>query len=299
MHHGHGLSMGLMVPLMVGSSVVFLSDFTVDAFYRCLDVHAPSWYSASPAFHQAILSQARAYPDIVGRNQLRVIISSSGGLPAGDLVTLENTFETTVLELFDLTEAGTLAARPLSPKARKPGTLGKIIPEAVAIMDAEDAFLPPGEVGEIVTRGPSVFAGYLNNRAASEAAFVGDWFRTGDLASLDADGFLTLHGRVREIINRGGEKIAPREIEDVLLAHPGVREAVAFPIPHPSLGEIVGAAIVPAIDVPLTVQEVKRFALERLAGHKAPVTVIKLDTIPTGPLGKVPRNKLATLLGIG
>lgn len=298
LHHGHGINGGLMVPLTVGGSVVFLSDFTIDRFYQCLDRYKPTWYSATPAFHQAIESQAHRYRDIIQRSPLRVISSSSGGIAANDLVALEKAFGTSVANSLNLTEAGTLAGRSLRAADRRPGTLGRVMRDSVAIMDTNGKTLPPGAVGEIVARGPSVFSGYLNDPETTAASFFGDWYRTGDLGSLDADGYLTLHGRAKETINRGGEKIAPLEIEGVLLDHPDVREAVAFPIPHRSLGDIVGAAVVPEPGRHPTPQTLKDFMLGRIADYKVPVKFLVVDTIPKGAVGKVQRNRLASTLGV-
>ena len=298
LHHGHGINSALLPALVAGGSLVFLSEFDEATFFELMDRHQPTWYSASPTFHQAILSQVQYYPDVVRRSKLRVIASSSGGLPATVLSGLESAFETKVVEKLDLSEAGTLAGRPMAESEIKPGTVGKIIPDAVAVMDPFGVILPYGQTGEIVTRGPSVFSGYEISPEANATAFVNGWFRTGDMGSIDSDGYLTLQGRIKEIINRGGEKISPLEIEESLLAHPDVDEAVAFPIAHTSLGEIVGAAIVPRAGSKPVQRDLKNFLLDRLTRAKVPVTILLVDKVPKNAIGKVTRYQLAQYFGL-
>lgn len=163
-------------------------------------------------------------------------------------------------------------------------------------MDEAGRLLPAGEVGEVVIRGANVTTGYENNPQANQAAFINGWFRTGDQGRFDADGYLFLTGRLKEIINQGGEKVAPSEVDEVLTQHPAVAQAVAFPVPHPTLGEAVAAAIVLKTGAQATEQEVRDFAAARLAEFKIPKQILLVDEIPKGPTGKLQRIGLAEQL---
>ena len=212
---------------------------------------------------------------------------------------LEQVFEAPVIEAYAMTEAAhQMCSNPLPPAPRKPGYVGPAAGPEVAIMDAAGNELAVGEVGEIVIRGANVTAGYLNNAEANAAAFHGNWFRTGDQGLMDAEGYVKVTGRLKEIINRGGEKIAPLEVDDVLLDHPAVRQACSFAIPHPKLGEDVAAAVVLAAGASTTERELRRFVAERLADFKTPRRVVFLDEIPKGPTGKIQRIGMAKTLGL-
>jgi acyl-CoA synthetase (AMP-forming)/AMP-acid ligase II len=191
-----------------------------------------------------------------------------------------------------MTEAShQMASNPLPPAARRPGTVGMGTGVRLGIMDDSDALVPQGGSGEVVIRGPNVTDGYSNNPEANAASFVDGWFRTGDQGILDADGYLSLVGRLKEMINRGGEKIAPREIDDVLMQHAAVGEAVAFGSPHPTWGEEVVAAVV--LKEPVTEKELIAFARERLADYKVPKKLYIVDKIPTTATGKIQRRSVA------
>ena len=210
------------------------------------------------------------------------------------MVELEETFQVPVIETYGLSETGCFTGNPLPPAQRKPGSVGLPIrtdrfPLRMAIMDNEGQLLSAGETGEIVVRGPSVMSGYANNPEANEAAFTDGWFRTGDQGRTDSDGYLYVTGRTKEMINRGGEKISPREIDDVLLEHPDVTQAVAFGVPHASLGEDVAAATVLQKDSDLSEQDLREFVFTRLADFKVPSQIVFVDAIPTGPTGKLQR----------
>ncbi|OZA10520.1 MAG: hypothetical protein B7Y02_10470 [Rhodobacterales bacterium 17-64-5] len=198
-----------------------------------------------------------------------------------------------------------MTSNPLAQDRRKPGTVGQAAGPEVRVADAQGAFLPPGTEGEIVISGPNVTQGYENNPAADATAFFvaegvpGRWFRTGDLGRFDQDGFLTVTGRIKEMINRGGEKVAPREVDEVLLLAPGVVQAVTFGYPHPKLGEDVAAAVVLAPGSDATPETIRSFAAERLAPFKVPRKIVVLDEVPKGATGKIQRIGLAALLGIG
>jgi acyl-CoA synthetase (AMP-forming)/AMP-acid ligase II len=198
-----------------------------------------------------------------------------------------------------MTEAAhQMAANPLPPRERKPGSVGIAAGPEVAIMDPDGRLLPAGETGEIVIRGENVTSGYESNPKANAEAFTHGWFRTGDQGVMDAEGYLTLTGRLKEIINRGGEKVSPREVDEVLMDHPAVAQVVTFAIPHDKLGEEVGAAVVLREGASLAEKELREFAGKRLADFKVPRKVIFLDEIPKGATGKLQRIGLAAKLGL-
>jgi acyl carrier protein len=196
-----------------------------------------------------------------------------------------------------MTEAAhQVASNPLPPRERKPGSVGRAAGTEVAIADDTGRRLPPGERGEVVIRGPGVMAGYANAPAGGDTSFFGDWFRTGDEGRLDADGYLHLTGRLKEIINRGGEKVSPREIDDALALHPAVEQAIAFAVPHGTLGEDVAAAVVLRRDATASALELREWLFARIADFKVPSQVVLVDEIPKGPSGKLVRIGLAERL---
>jgi acyl-CoA synthetase (AMP-forming)/AMP-acid ligase II/acyl carrier protein len=258
----------------------------------------PSWYTAVPSLHQAVLEQAAAYQEVIARYPLRFIRSSSAALPAKVMVALERVFQAPVIEAYGMTEAShQMASNPLPPQPRKMGSVGLAAGPEVAIMAESDHFLPRGMTGEIVIRGETVTGGYENNPAANGSAFIEGWFRTGDQGYLDEEGYLFVTGRLKEIINRGGEKVAPREVDEVLLEHPAVVQAVTFAVPHPTLGEDIAAAVVLREPHAITEGQLREFAFTRLADYKVPSQVIVVAEIPKGPTGKLQRLGLAELLG--
>ena len=235
----------------------------------------------------------------LGRSQLRLIRSSSAALPPSVLAALEQAFGCPVVESYGMTEAShQMASNPLPPAVRKPGTVGLAAGPEVAIMDGAGSLLPVGATGEVVIRGANVMAGYVDNPQANASAFHGQWFRTGDQGICDSDGYFTITGRLKELINRGGEKISPREIDEALLEHPAVAQAVAFAVPHAKLGEEIAAAVVLEEGSDLTQAALGQFAAERLAAHKVPRVVRFVEAIPKGPSGKLKRVGLAKDLGL-
>ena len=192
-----------------------------------------------------------------------------------------------------------MASNPLPPAPRKPGTVGIASGPEVAIMDHDGKLLPRGLTGEIVIRGPNVTAGYANNPKANAEAFTHGWFRTGDQGVMDADGYLSLTGRLKEIINRGGEKIAPREVDDVIMDHPAVAQVVTFGMPHEKLGEDVAAAVVLKEGQSVGEKELRDFVAGKLADFKVPKKILFLPEIPKGATGKLQRIGLAAKLGLG
>ena len=198
-----------------------------------------------------------------------------------------------------MTEAAhQMACNPMPPGRQKPGSVGVAAGPEVAIMNESGTLLPDGEIGEIVIRGDNVMAGYRNNETANASAFTNGWFRTGDQGRFDADGYLSLTGRLKEIINRGGEKISPREIDEVLLEHPAVAQIVTFAVPHDKLGEDVAAAVVLEDGASVSEREIRQYAAKRLADFKVPRKVLFLEEIPKGATGKLQRIGLAEKLGL-
>jgi acyl-CoA synthetase (AMP-forming)/AMP-acid ligase II len=251
--------------------------------------------------HQAILSRAGRNQISIDQARLRFVRSSSSSLPAQVLLQLEKTFGVPVVEAYAMTEAShQMTCNQLPPGLRKPGTVGCAAGPEVRIMDESGpALLGKGETGEIVIRGDNVTAGYENNPKANAECFVKGWFRTGDQGILDDDGYLTITGRLKEIINRGGEKISPREIDDVLMDHEAVQQVVTFAMPHKSLGEEVAAAVVLYEGFDADDNSIRSFAAERLAPFKVPRKILFLDEIPKGATGKLQRIGLAKKLGVG
>ena len=298
--HIHGLIGALLSSINAGAEVVCTPGFNPMKFFGWLDQFKPSWYSAVPTMHQTILARARRNAQIITDSRLRLIRSSSAALPPQVLAELEKTFDAPVVESYGMTEAThQMTSNPLPPAARKPGLVGLPAGPQVSIMNDSGDHLPTGETAEIVIKGPNVTPGYANNPEANEKSFTDGWFRTGDQGRIDEDGYLFITGRLKEIINRGGEKISPREIDEVLLDHEAVAQAVTFATPHDKLGEEVAAAIVLAPSATATEREIRDFASQRLADFKVPRKVLFLDEIPKGPTGKVQRIGLAAKLGLG
>lgn len=295
--HIHGIVASLLSTLASGGSVVCPDGFSALEFWQWVDTYRPSWYSAVPTMHQMVLARAERNAEIVGRHSFRFIRSSSAALPPVVLERMEALYHVPVLEAYGMTEAAhQMASNPLPPRPHKSGTVGYGVGVDVAIMDDAGALLPQGSQGEVVVRGPNVIDGYENNPDANASAFVGGWFRTGDQGRIDADGYLALTGRLKELINRGGEKIAPLEIDDVLLRHPAVAEALAFAVPHPSLGEDIHAALV--LKAPVTERELREHCAALLADFKVPRKFHILDQLPRGATGKPQRISMAKQLGL-
>lgn len=298
--HIHGLVAAVLATLGKGASVFAAPGFDALKFFSWLDQANPTWYTAVPTMHQAILTRAKRNQAIIDRARLRFIRSSSSSLPPQVLAELENTFGVPVVEAYAMTEAAhQMTCNQLPPGIRKPGTVGCAAGPEVAIMhESEARLLDTGETGEVVIRGDNVTSGYENNAAANAACFVNGWFRTGDQGVMDDDGYLTITGRLKEIINRGGEKISPREVDDVLMDHPAIQQCVTFAMPHKSLGEEVAAAVVLHEGQTADEKEIRDFASKRLATFKVPRKIIILDEIPKGATGKLQRIGLAEKLGV-
>jgi acyl-CoA synthetase (AMP-forming)/AMP-acid ligase II len=298
--HIHGLMAAVLASLAAGGQVCCTPGFNPLKFFGWLDEVRPTWYTAVPTMHQAILARADRNSEALERSRLRLIRSSSASLPSSVMLQLEERFRAPVIESYGMTEAShQMASNPLPPLERKPGSVGLAAGPEVAVMDAEGELLVAGAIGEVVIRGPNVTTGYAANPAANATAFTGGWFRTGDQGFLDDQGYLRLTGRLKELINRGGEKVSPLEVDEILMAHPAVQQVVTFGMPHHALGEDVAAAVVLREGHGCTERELKAFAAERLADFKLPRKIVFLDEIPKGATGKLQRIGLAAKLGLG
>lgn len=297
--HVHGLIGALLSTLTAGGTIYCTPGIRIPDFFDWMDECKPTWYTAVPSMHQSILAAAPNHRDTIERNPLRFIRSCSSALPPQVMAELETTFDAPTVEAYGMTEAShQMTCNPLPPLERKPGSVGIGTGSDVSIMDEIGALEPSGVTGEIVIRGPSVTHGYENNPAANQDAFTKGWFRTGDEGYLDDEGYLFITGRIKEIINRAGEKISPREVDEILLDHPAVAQAVTFALPHPHLGEEVGAAVTLREGLTATPEELMAFAAVHLADHKVPKRVLLMDEIPKGPTGKLQRVGLAEKLGL-
>jgi oxalate---CoA ligase len=296
--HIHGLVATVLASLAAGATVICTPGFYAPEFFGWIEECGPTWYTAVPTMHQAILLRAPAHREIIARHPLRFIRSSSSALPGQVMAELEKTFRAPVIEAYGMTEAAhQMASNPLPPRSRLPGSVGVAAGPEIAIMSDSGTLLPVGEQGEVVIRGRNVMRGYENNPKANAASFTHGWFRTGDQGRIDGEGYLRLTGRLKEIINRGGEKISPREIDEVLLDHPAVVQALTFALPDPTLGEDVGAVVVLRQGASATETEIRDFVARRLTDFKVPRRVVFLEEIPKGPTGKLQRIGLAERLG--
>jgi acyl-CoA synthetase (AMP-forming)/AMP-acid ligase II len=298
--HIHGLIAGVLAPMAVGSQIFCTPGFNALKFFAWMKECRPTWYTAVPTMHQTILSRAAGNMDVIEANPLRFLRSSSSSMPTKVIEELEKVFNAPLIESYGMTEAShQMASNPLPPAKRIPGSVGIAAGPEIAIMDNDGKLLPPGMTGEVVIRGENVTLGYENNPKANAEAFVNGWFRTGDQGALSSDGYLTLTGRLKEIINRGGEKISPLEVDEVLMHHPAVMQVVTFAMPHEKLGEDVAAAVVLREGHSLTERELRDFAATRLADFKVPRKILFMAEIPKGATGKLQRIGLAAKLGLG
>jgi acyl-CoA synthetase (AMP-forming)/AMP-acid ligase II len=301
MFHIHGLMAGILSALYAGGSIFCPpSAFSPTKFFEWMKEGQPSWYTGVPAMHRLILEIGTRpeFVDIVNKSALRFIRSSSDSLPPVVLEALEKMFRTVVVESYGMTEAAhQMASNPLDRARRKAGTVGFPAGPEIRIMADDDTFLPAGEEGHIVIRGDNVTNGYFENPEANAKDFKNGWFDTGDIGSFDSDGYLTISGREKDIINRGGEKIMPVEVTYLLLQHPAIAQVAVFGVPDALLGQRVGAAIVLREGEMATEEGLKVFAAEHLARFKVPERWAFVDDIPKGPTGKVQRKLLPYQLG--
>jgi acyl-CoA synthetase (AMP-forming)/AMP-acid ligase II len=288
--HLHGLS-AVLTQLSCGAGVIATPGFHPSAFPEWMERFRPTWISTNPPINRAILSAARAHSDIFRRAGLRFVRTTGSASGPELLGPMESALCVPVLTGYGLTETGGVTRSTAA--ARKPGSCGRSSGMEVAIMDSEGRLLRAGLEGEIVVRGESVTSGYLDDPEANQVAFRDGWFHTGDLGHLDNEGFLFITGRLKDMINRGGEKIIPQEVEAVLARHPAVVEAAVFPVTHPTLGEDVAAAIVLREGVVVSGMELRRFAAAGLAAFKVPRHILFVERLPRTAIGKPQRKLLA------
>lgn len=294
--HIHGLVASVLSTFLTGGTVVVPNKFNPMSFWRTIREHGVTWYSCVPTIHQLSLARLKEKPE--GLDKLRFVRSCSSALSPALMEKLENVIQVPVLEAYGMTEAShQMCSNPLPPKARKSASVGPGTGVKIGIMDEEGNLLPSGELGEVVIQGPNVIEGYENNPEANAKSFTNGWFRTGDQGTIDADGYLHLTARIKELINRGGENIAPLEIDEVLVAHPCVAEAVAFGMPHPTWGEEVAVAVV--LKEPQTEAALLEHCKQHLADFKCPTKILIVDKIPRTATGKIQRRSMVEALAGG
>lgn len=281
----------LLMALQSGSRTVCAEAYDPLRFPDWLAAFGATWFMAVPSVLRDLAERLAARPGLAASLHLRRVMSAGAPIAGGEQAAIEAVLGAPVLNVYGMSEATPIAAERTAAD-RRSGSVGRPVFD-VQIVDGAGRPVAPGEAGEVVTRGPHVFAGYRDDPAATAKAFTPDgWFRTGDLGCFDADGYLFLTGREKELINYGGEKIAPAEVDDALRTHPAVADAAAFPLPHPRLGEIVGAAIVLRPGADATPRALRRWLLDRLSSHKAPRQIWIVDALPRTPTGKVRRADL-------
>ena len=293
--HVHGVVASTLSTLLTGGTVVVPPRFNALNFWPVARDHRVTWFSAVPSMHQALLSRAQRSGGGAGYDGLRFVRSCSAALPSSTMLEMEESFGFPMLEAYGMTEAAhQMASNPLPPGVRLPGTVGSGTGVRIGIMDEDGNLQAAGTQGDVVIQGPNVIQGYEDNPEANAASFTNGWFRTGDQGSLDQKDVLTLSGRIKELINRSGEKISPVEIDDVLLMHAAVSESVAFGVPHRTHGEEPTAAVVLSSQV--SEKELIAHCREHLADFKCPRTIHIVDAIPRTATGKVQRRIVAATI---
>jgi len=294
--HVGGLVDLLLVPLGSGGAVICAGGFDAALFYELLETKRPTWFQGVPTSLYELSAFAARYEVDPRAAPLRFIRSVASSLSPQLMGEIEDMFGVPVVQTFGMTEAGPLiTTNCLPPAKRLPGSVGTSCGPQIRIVSPEGTDLPSGEIGEIVIRGDNVIDGYEDAPDANERSFRDGWFHTGDTGYLDKEGFLFLTGRLKEMINRGGEKITPQELDDVLLTHPAIAQAASFSIKHRTLGEDVGAAVVLRPGTTLSEGEIRSFVLRHLAAFKVPKLVLFLEQMPRDPIGKISRMSLAAL----
>ena len=291
--HIHGLS-AVFATLLSGGTVACPGPFDAGQFYCWLDELRPTWFTAAPTIHQAIFELSSGHRDVIERARLRFVRSASSAMSPRLISNFEQTFGVPFVEAYGMTEAAPqIASNPLPPLRRKIGTVGRPAGADVAIVDRSGRFIATGMPGEVIVRGPNVIREYADDADADKESFIDGWLRTGDAGFLDTDGYLTITGRIKEQINRGGEKISPHEVEQVLASHAAVKQAVCFGVPHPRLGQSVAAAVVLKDGANAAERDLQEFVGTVLAGFKVPRQIVCVSDIPTAPGGKIRRADLA------
>ena len=297
--HIHGLIAILSASISAGASVYASDGFNALRFLEKAKSEKITWYSGVPTMHQAILMRAQKNLELAESLALRFVRSSSASLPPAIFDQLKNVFKTSVIEAYGMTEAThQMTSNPMPPMFQKAGFVGKAAGPEVCIMDKKGDIVHNGLEGEVCIRGDNVTKGYENNDEANKSSFINGWFRTGDQGFFDKDGYLKISGRLKEIINRGGEKISPLEVDNILMEHKAIEQVVTFSVKDKLLGEAVGAAVVLKSNVECTEEQIKNYARDKLANFKVPKYICFLDEIPKGATGKLQRIGLAKKLGL-
>ncbi len=296
--HIHGLIASLLSSIVKGSSVVCTSGFNALTFYGNIKNFKPTWITAVPTMYQAILSRASRNEEIIQASSLRLLRSSSAAMPVATIEALENAFQCPVIEAYGMTEASHQMASNFLDSIRKPGSVGKAAGPDIALFRDKKLITEANTVGEIVIRGSNVTKGYKNNDKANKENFFDGWFRTGDLGKFDKDGFLFISGRIKEIINKGGEKISPQEVDEALMKHEAVFQAVCFSVKHEKLGEDIAAAVVLKDGATIDDKDLRTHLAKSITTFKIPRPILILDEIPKGNTGKIQRIGLARKLGL-
>ena len=297
--HIHGLIAVLSASAKVGASVCASNGFNALKFLDLAETQNISWYSGVPTMHQAILLRAQKNSDKAKKLNLRFIRSSSASLPPAIFEQLNDIFQTPVIEAYGMTEAThQMTSNPLPPAIQKPGLVGMPAGPEICIMNDKNEKLPQGEIGEICIKGDNVTNGYENNPEANKQSFVNDWFRTGDEGFFDEDGYLKISGRLKEIINKGGEKISPLEVDNILMDFPPIDQALCFGYKDKMLGEDIAVAIKLKENKSCTEDDIKSYANEKLAKFKIPKKIFIVEDIPKGATGKLQRIGLAKKFGL-
>lgn len=298
MFHVGGLVDNIAAPLAAGGAIVGARGYSVDAFYEALDLGAPTWTQLVPPMLVEVLDHADRHAGVVARRGLRFVRSVSAPLPRPLLERFEARYGVPVVEIYGMTETtGVITSNPFPVGTRKPGSVGVSAGPRIAIVDADGRALPRGAVGEVRVSGGCVMRGYGDAADAPGLGLVDGWLATGDAGYLDDGGYLFLVGRYKEMINRGGEKVLPREIDDAIADHPAIADAAAFGVPHPTLGEDVAIAVVARPGAVIDRASIVTHLARRLAYFKVPRTIHVVETIPRSASGKVQRLRLAEALG--
>ena len=303
MFHIHGLIAAILAPVYQSGTIITPPGFDALKFFRWLEEFKPTWYTAVPTMHQAILSRAPRNIEIIKTNPLKFIRSSSASLPSTVMQNLEQTFNTCVIESYGMTEAThQMTSNPLPPNKRKAGSVGLAAGPEVALLYKNSIINNDKDnrniTGHIIIKGENVTSGYINNPKANLESYFNGWFLTGDEGIFDTDGYLKITGRLKEIINRGGEKISPKEIDEILMEHESIQQAVAFSVPHEKLGEDLLAAVVLKENNMVNETDLKDYCKNRLTKFKIPRKILIVKEIPKGATGKLQRIGLAEKLGI-
>jgi acyl-CoA synthetase (AMP-forming)/AMP-acid ligase II len=286
----------LLIALFTKGTAICTPGFRPSEFYEWLDRTRPTTYIGTPTMHQIIVTMAKDHREVVSRSSLTWIRTAAAAMPFKLMRELEETFRVPVVEAYGSTEVTGVGLSPRPPLEHKPAAVIPCVD--MAIVDERGNIVPTGTLGEIIVRGPNVFKGYEDDPETNALVFFNGWFRMGDLGYMDGDGYLHLSGRVKEVINKGGEKIAPQEIDEALLEHPAVADAVTFPVPHPTLGEDVNVAVVLNRGQSASEDELRKYLFDRLAHFKVPTRIWILPEIPKGPTGKVKRFEMAKALDL-